>query len=177
MEKERIKIKIPIEPRTKKNSQQIIMVKGRPIIMPSKQYKAYEKECAAFIPKLEAPIDYLVNIECKYYMPTRRKCDLTNLLEATDDILVHYGVLEDDNYSIIYSHDGSRVYYDKENPRTEVLITPIEDDKFYNDYLDDNYEAVYERFCDVNPERIHSDFMIDDLDFEELCEFIDNCMF
>ena len=177
MEKERIKIKIPIEPRTKKNSQQIIMVKGRPIIMPSKQYKAYEKECAAFIPKLEAPIDYLVNIECKYYMPTRRKCDLTNLLESTDDILVHYGVLEDDNYSIIYSHDGSRVYYDKENPRTEVLITPIGDDKFYNDYLDDNYDAVYERFCDVNPERIHSDFMIDDLDFEELCEFIDNCMF
>ena len=56
-------------------------------------------------------------------MGTRRKVDLVNLLEALDDILVHYGVLEDDNCGIIVSHDGSRVHYDKENPRTEVTIT------------------------------------------------------
>jgi Holliday junction resolvase RusA-like endonuclease len=55
-------------------------------------------------------------------MPTKRRVDLTNLLEAIDDILVKYGVLEDDNYNIIDNHDGSRVYYDKENPRTEITI-------------------------------------------------------
>lgn len=33
-----------------------------------------------------------------------------------------YEVLEDDHSGIIYSHDGSRVLYDKENPRTEVTI-------------------------------------------------------
>ena len=58
-------------------------------------------------------------------MPTRRKCDLTNLLEAIDDIMVKSGLLADDNFTIIESHDGSRVLYDKENPRTEVQIVPI----------------------------------------------------
>lgn len=125
MPKKCLKIEIMIPPRTKKNSQQIVIVRGRPIIMPSKLYKEYEKDCRAYIPKIEKPIDYGVNIKCTYYMPTRRKCDLTNLLEATDDILVHYGILEDDNYSIIVGHDGSRVYYDKENPRTIIEIEEL----------------------------------------------------
>jgi Holliday junction resolvase RusA-like endonuclease len=58
-------------------------------------------------------------------MGTHRKCDLTNLLEAIDDVLVKAGVIEDDNYTIIASHDGSRVHYDKENPRTEIIITEV----------------------------------------------------
>lgn len=32
----------------------------------------------------------------------------------------------DDNSQIIVSHDGSRVLYDKDNPRTEVTISPYE---------------------------------------------------
>ena len=47
---------------------------------------------------------------------------MTNLLEAIDDVLVKYGVIEDDNFNIVQSHDGSRVLYDKGNPRTEVYI-------------------------------------------------------
>ena len=50
----------------------------------------------------------------------------TNLLEAIDDILVYAGTLADDNSSIIVSHDGSRVLYDKDNPRTEVYISQYE---------------------------------------------------
>lgn len=121
-----IKITIPLDPRTKKNSQQIILVKGRPMIFPSKKYKEYEKACQYYLPPMEDPINFPVNIKCLYYMATKRRCDLTNLLEATDDILVHYGVLEDDNYNIIVSHDGSRVLYDKDNSRTEIYIEPIE---------------------------------------------------
>ena len=60
-------------------------------------------------------------------MPTRRKCDLTNLLQAIDDIMVKAGLIEDDNYKVIQSHDGSRVYYDKNAPRTEIYIYPIEE--------------------------------------------------
>ena len=41
------------------------------------------------------------------------------------DILVDAGILEDDNSNIVAGHDGSRVLYDKENPRTEILITRI----------------------------------------------------
>ncbi len=61
-------------------------------------------------------------------METKRRCDLTNLLEAIDDIMVECGVLADDNFTIIQSHDGSRVLYDKKNPRTEVYITKITED-------------------------------------------------
>ena len=61
-------------------------------------------------------------MRCLYFMPTRRRVDLGNLMEATHDILVKYEVLADDNSKIIYSVDGSRVLYDKDNPRTEVEI-------------------------------------------------------
>ncbi len=121
-----LEIIVPITPITKKNSQRIIYAKGRPMVIPSAQYTAYEKECAWFMPKLTKPINIPVNVKCLYYMPTRRVCDVVNHLEATLDILVKYGVLEDDNYKIVASMDGSRVLYDKENPRTEITITDNE---------------------------------------------------
>lgn len=117
-----IKIVIPINPVTKKNSQQIFYNRQtrRPFITTSEAYKHYEYEAGFFIKPLG--INTPVTVECKFYMQTRRKVDLTNLLESIDDILVKCGALEDDNYKIIASHDGSRVYYDKENPRTEIVI-------------------------------------------------------
>lgn len=122
-----LKITIPLEPRTKKNSQRIISVRGHYMIMPSKKYKEYEKACKDYIPEQKQKINFPISVKCLYYMPTKRRTDLTNLLEATDDILVYYGVLEDDNYNIIASHDGSRVLYDKENPRTEIYIEPFKE--------------------------------------------------
>lgn len=123
-----LKFTIPLPPITKKNHQQIVYPKGkgRPIVMPSKQYTEYEKAAALHIPKLENPLAGPVCVECKFYLPTRRKCDLVNLLQAIDDIMVRAGLLEDDNYTVIASHDGSRAYYDKESPRTEVIIYGLE---------------------------------------------------
>jgi Holliday junction resolvase RusA-like endonuclease len=119
-----IKFTIPLAPISKKNSQRIFRPNGmnRPIIVPSAQYKQYESDAAHFIPRgvyIKTP----VNVKCLFYMPTRRKVDLTNLLEAIDDIMVKTGLLADDNYTVIESHDGSRVLYDKTNPRTEIIIT------------------------------------------------------
>ena len=118
---------IPIEPRTKKNSQQLVKINGRLIPIPSKQYKAFEKACASYMPKMLKPISKPVNVKCIYYMPTRRRVDLVNLQEATLDILVKYAVLADDNRSVVYAMDGSRVYHDKVVPRTEITIEPIKD--------------------------------------------------
>lgn len=117
-------VKLP--PISKKNSQQIMVNKatGRPFIMPSKKYKEYEQQALWFIPK-NIYIDYPVNIKCLFYMPTHRKCDLTNMLEAIDDVMVKAGLLADDNFTVIEGHDGSRVLYDKDNPRTEVYIEQI----------------------------------------------------
>lgn len=118
-------ITIQGNPITKKNSSQIIPCKGRHILIPSKQYKEYEKKCATQLPNLEKPIDYPVNVKCVYFMPTKRKVDLTNLIAATNDILVHYGILADDNCTIVVSHDGSRVVLGDKEPRVEVTIESL----------------------------------------------------
>lgn len=123
-----IRIDIPVAPRTKKNSQRIVLVHGRPIIMPSKLYKDYEKNCGKYLQEYKnISINEPLNVKVLYYMPTKRRVDLVNLLEATDDILTYYKVLEDDNSNIIVSHDGSRVYYDKEKPRCEIYIEKIKE--------------------------------------------------
>lgn len=115
---------IPINPRAKKNSQEIRRNKytGKPFIAQSKIYTQYENDCGFFLKKLKEPIATPVNVKCVFYRETAIRCDLTNLLEAVDDILTHYGILADDNFKIIASHDGSRVYIDKNNPRTEITI-------------------------------------------------------
>ena len=121
-----MKFTISLAPITKKNHQQIIWNKNRPMIIPSKQYKIYEHDCAYFMPPYK--MDGRVNVKAHFYMSTRRRVDLVNLLQALLDILVKYGVLEDDNSKVVVSVDGSRVFYDKENPRTEGEITEVEDE-------------------------------------------------
>lgn len=119
-----IKFTVPLAPISKKNSQQILInqATGKPFIMPSKKFKEYEEVAAWYIPR-GIRINRPVNVKCLFYMPTKRRCDLTNLLEAIDDVMVNAGLLSDDDYTVIESHDGIRVLYDKENPRTEVYIT------------------------------------------------------
>ena len=117
-------ILIPLEPKTKKNSQQIVNKGGRPFLIQSKAYRQYEKDAMIFLKPLG--IDYAVNVRCLFYMKTHRRVDLTNLLEAIDDVMVKAGTLKDDNCDIVAGHDGSRVYYDKDNPRTEIYIEEIE---------------------------------------------------
>lgn len=120
------KYTIKLPPITKKNSQQIMTNKatGRPFIMPSAKYREYEQAAGWYLkPRPAEPISEPVNVQCVFYMPTRRVVDLTNLLEAACDVLVHCGVLADDNSRIVVSHDGSRCLVDKDNPRTEITIT------------------------------------------------------
>ena len=123
-----IKFVIPLQPISKKNSQQIFLNSktGKPFIAPSKKYKEYETAAAWFIPR-NIYIDKPVNVKCLFYMKNRQKCDLTNMLEAIDDVMVRAGLLADDNYTIVQAHDGSRILHDKEKPRTEVYIEFMQD--------------------------------------------------
>ena len=95
--------------------------------IPSKLYRTFENECLQVIPsKYKQKINYPINIKAIFYTESRRKIDLTNLLEALDDMLIKAEVIDDDCRDIVASHDGSRVYWDKENPRIEVEITKVE---------------------------------------------------
>ena len=123
-----MKIVIPLNPVTKKNSQRILInhKTGKPFIAQNQKYKEYENECGWYLGQFKGlQIDYPVNLKVIYYRKTRHRVDLINLHEALQDILVKYGVLKDDNVDIVHSLDGSRVMYDKENPRTEIEIRRI----------------------------------------------------
>lgn len=125
-----IKIKLP--PITKKNSQQIRVnhKTGARFIAPSAKFTEYQNNAGFFIKAAGAYSgEYPANVKCLFYMPTKRRVDLVNLLESVDDILTHYGVVADDSAEYIGGHDGSRVLYDKLNPRTEIIISKLEDDE------------------------------------------------
>ena len=117
-------------PRTKKNSQVLVRSGSKMIPLPSRSYREYEIACLAQLRYAKTPAadpeGGPYNVRCLYYMPTRQRVDLTNLLEATDDILVKAGILPDDSSEYVGGHDGSRVMHDKANPRVEITITAME---------------------------------------------------
>lgn len=125
---------ILLNPVTKKNSQQIIKVHGRNIIIPSAAYKRYEAQCGQYLQdRPENPINVPCEVTCLYFLQRTKKGeipkrvpDLCNLMEATHDVLTKYKILEDDNSRIIWSVDGSRVYWTMGEPHTIVTITEKE---------------------------------------------------
>ena len=115
-------------PATKKNSMEIYRNSrtGQPFLTQSKRYKDYARDCAKQITgKYKQAIDYPINLKCVYYRKTKHRVDLTNLLAATCDILTDCGVIADDNYKIVRSHDGSRIDFDRDNPRVEIEIMEV----------------------------------------------------
>lgn len=126
-----LRFEIPLNPVTKKNSNVRTKQGG---IIASKAYRHYEKDAVLLIPgwakkRISRPVNvraiYYTKID--YFAPGRKaRIDLQNLHNALADTLVAAGVLADDNCTIVYSMDGSRVRHDKKNPRTEVVITEAE---------------------------------------------------
>lgn len=121
---------IPLDPKTKKNNMCIKYKRTtagyKPYISQSDTYLQYERDCGYFLRKIPKAIDCPVNVRYTFYRETEIRCDLSNLIASIDDILVKYGILKDDNFKIVIGHDGSRVFIDKEKPRTEITIERVE---------------------------------------------------
>jgi Holliday junction resolvase RusA-like endonuclease len=124
-----VEITLTGRPTTKKNSQKIIVnpATGRPMVIPSRQYRLYEETCLWQLKTYRGPKfeDKLVNLKAVYYMPDKRSWpDLTGLLQATCDILERAEVIDNDRN--FYSFDGSHVAgVDKHNPRVEITLTEV----------------------------------------------------
>ena len=126
---------IPLDPRTKKNHQRIAGTGPRcptckrflrQYILQSRQHDDYKAKARWYLaPRPEEPINIPVQVTYLFYMKTKRVVDKSGLMQAADDLLVECGILEDDNSRILVSHDGTRVLYDKDNPRTEITITSL----------------------------------------------------
>ena len=127
----KLEIIIPINAVTKKNHSNVIMIKGRPIVLPSKQYREFEKEVIKLTEihfgNLE-PIDYPINLKAIFYRDKNYRSDLVGYEQALCDALVKSGLLLDDNHNIVKSMDGSRVETDKDYPRIEITIERYKDD-------------------------------------------------
>lgn len=125
------------DPRTKKNHQMIagagkkcpVCKKHEKIFVRQGSYHDEYVESAKWQlhPRPARPIECPVNVKCLFYMKTRRKVDALNLLATIDDLLVECEILKDDSRNYVVAHDGSRVLYDKDNPRTEITITRVYD--------------------------------------------------
>ena len=117
-------------PRVKKNNQSVVLARSKsgksyPKKVDTPAYKTWHKSAVPQI-NLQKPsfeIDYPINLECKFYMDTDVKVDLSALYEGIQDVFVELNVLSDDNYTIVASHDGSSVSVDRLNPRMEITIT------------------------------------------------------
>lgn len=120
-------IKIPLQCRSKKNSQSIIYNPRthKPMIIQSKLYREFEQNCGYFLNKYQSNIDYPINLKCTFYVKDKRKRDIVNLLNAIQDILVKYKVIADDNYNVVQALDGSRIIYEKGREETIIEITKI----------------------------------------------------
>ena len=59
--------------------------------------------------------------------------DLSNYYEGPQDALERAGVIEDDR--LIRSHDGSRILQDKENPRVDIILWPMDRCPYLSDVL------------------------------------------
>ena len=142
---------IPLDPRTKKNSHRIsgcgkrCPVCGkyeRQFVRNATKTTDYAFKAVKFLqPRPQNPIEGPVHLVYKLYTQTRHRKDDLNLYEALDDILVANKILKDDDIKTIRSRDRSRVYYDKDNPRSEIYIYS------YNEEEDDGKrnEDVYGR--------------------------------
>lgn len=123
---------IPLDPRSKKNAHRISGCGKRcPVcgkyakqfIRNGKSTTDYAFKAVQYLqPKPQKPIEGPVWLVYRLYTGTWHRKDDLNLYEALDDILVSNGILKDDDRKTIRSRDGSRVLYDKENPRAEIYI-------------------------------------------------------
>ena len=81
-------------------------------------------------------------VVAKQFQPTKAKSDSDNIyLKSSLDAFVKNGVLIEDNYTVLNPCILS-TFYDKENPRTEIIIYPIYDIFTHDVVLDMIFEDL-----------------------------------
>ena len=123
---------IPLDTRTKKNHMSIAGTgprcpacgkRRRQFVRQGHANTEYTARAAQYLhPKPREPFQGTVQLVYLVYTKTRMVVDDLNLYASLDDLLVRERILKDDNRNIIRCRDGSRVLYDKENPRAEIFI-------------------------------------------------------
>lgn len=122
-------------PRTKKTSNRIVQVRGKPRVLPSKanvswtmaavlQLRSALRRAPSDLPVVVLPY-FAAPVGCRalVYRDALRG-DLIGYLQAIADALEQAGVVTNDK--LIESWDGSRMLKDARNPRVEITIEAVE---------------------------------------------------
>lgn len=102
------------------------IVRGkRPAQILSERGREYRDSVSASVLSQGSPsLSGAVRVHERFYPPTLRKYDIDNFRKAYRDGLVHAGVIEDDH--LIHEDHGIKCPKDKDNPRVEITIEPME---------------------------------------------------
>lgn len=127
-----------VPPRTKKNSAQMIPNLKRPLLVPSKAYREWERAALrslvasglivkrgdGYSVQSVAPIGYPVNCRALIYRDALRG-DAVGFYQAIGDFLQEAGIVTNDRF--IVSWDGTRLLKDKARPRVELELEHVSD--------------------------------------------------
>lgn len=114
-----LRFTIPLAPVTKKNSQRIANCGRYSKILPSKAYVQYEKDAGYFLPNRGKKHTQPCEVVCLFYMPTKRRVDLTNLLEG------HVALYIGDGQIVHASSPGVGIIVSGANYRSILAIRRI----------------------------------------------------
>lgn len=110
---------------SKKNGKIMIFRGGKPLLISTPQYSAWrtnqlwEVKRLRLMDKLKIP-EKLEGLRLDFFMPDKRRTDLTNKAESVMDLLVDSNVIEDDNCSIVPLLVLRYCGVDRINPRVEI---------------------------------------------------------
>lgn len=88
----------------------------------SKKYREWEKSCPPLILAEGGMIDAPCHVVYRFYLPDKRKRDLSNFVKAPEDYLLSQCVLEDDNHTIVQQLIVKLGGIDRKYPRVEIEI-------------------------------------------------------
>ncbi|TXH08894.1 MAG: RusA family crossover junction endodeoxyribonuclease [Spirochaetes bacterium] len=119
---------IPGQPVVKKNNQKVVWRNGKPMKINTPAFRLWHANAIKELhlwSRPSVPIDYPVIMQVEFYMRSRRRVDISNLYEGIQDVLSEMNVIMDDSCIVIIGHDGSRVYFDPDNPRMRVKLMRV----------------------------------------------------
>ncbi len=112
-------------PRTKKTSNQGVVIGDRARMFPSAKFRSFARSA---IPQLRAqhigqpPYREPVRVSATFYREANRG-DLIGYMQALADVLEDAGVVENDR--LIVDWDGTRMTKDKDFPRVELEVKEV----------------------------------------------------
>jgi Holliday junction resolvase RusA-like endonuclease len=106
---------------------------GKKVVVYSQAYESWKNDALRILGqfKYRLKINFPIILQCHFYVDNKKIRDLSNMYEGIADCLVSAGVLADDNCAIVSGHDGSRIFYDKRNPRTDITIYRLDKKELY----------------------------------------------